>query len=154
MHTLMAFALTRTGSNGAVRVPERQRFGMVSVSSRPSIWCGAPSWAQRGAHMPISQDAQGIRDGYESTHRSCQPSCDLPAKGLAGTLSGLASRQAHRHSRGSAPSRRRKWHLEVASLAEGVQALHHAEKAVLVRPGVWGVDDNSPLLLVVSFRNA
>ena len=43
---------------------------------------------------------------------------------------------------------------EVASVAEGVQALHHAEKAVLVRPGVWGVDDNSPLLLVVSFRNA
>ena len=31
---------------------------------------------------------------------------------------------------------------EVASLAEGVQALHHAKKAVLVRPGVPGVDDS------------
>ena len=71
MHTLMAFALTRTQSNGAVRVPERQTLGMVSVSSRPSIWCGAPSWAQRGAHMPISQDAQGIRDGNGSTYRKC-----------------------------------------------------------------------------------
>ena len=31
---------------------------------------------------------------------------------------------------------------EVASLAEGVQALHHAEKAVLVRPDVPGVSDS------------